>query len=499
MNRLQYRLIAAFLVVLTVTLCIIGVIWVLVLRTRPVPIEETVNDLTATLLDLNFVNEWQTFRQQNRLPRRDEIEQLAVHFTEQADGNRVLLLRGNGLVIYDSAGEFKTDEPLPIPPPERRLVTQRERLNTILASGIFRDKNDVEWVFSSQRFTLTTEPSPGIEIMVATPRPEPTLGYLFDTYGGTFLLPLCQAGTVGLGTALLLSFWVSRSVARPLQAVARAAIAVAHGNYNLKVPVTGPSEAQMVAQAFNEMTEQVKLAQQSQTDFLANVTHDLRTPLTSIHGFSQALIDGVSSNPQDIKHAAQVINEEANRMGRLVADLLDIARIQAGKMQMLRHAVEVDRVLTAVGSSLAIKARQKGVELHLDVPPLFRIAGDSDRLTQAFTNLVDNAIKHTNTGGHVWLRAKPLDGGIQVEVQDTGEGIPPEDVSRIFERFYQVDKSRNRAKQGGTGLGLAITYEIIKAHNGQIQVVSQIDLGTVFTVWLPVLGGDRSTILTRKV
>ncbi|MBZ0305508.1 MAG: cell wall metabolism sensor histidine kinase WalK, partial [Anaerolineae bacterium] len=150
-------------------------------------------------------------------------------------------------------------------------------------------------------------------------------------------------------------------------------------------------------------------------------------------------------------------------------------------------AVEPDRILMAVGSSLTIKARQKEVEFHLDVPPLFRIAGDGDRLMQAFTNLVDNAIKHTPQGGHVWLRAQPNNGGIQVQVQDTGEGIPPEDLPRIFERFYQVDKSRNRARQGGSGLGLAIAHEIIKAHNGYIQVASQVDVGTVFTVWLPVM------------
>ncbi len=498
MNRLHYRLIASFLIVLSITLCIIGVIWVLVLRTRPVPIEETANELTATLLDFNFVDEWQVFRRENRLPRREEMEQLAAQFTEQADGHRVLLLRGNGMVIYDSEGEFRPDETLPLPPPERRFTNQRPRVNTVLASGIFRDKDGDEWVFSSQHFALNTEQSPAVEIMVAAPRPQPTPRYLLNTYGGTFLLPLCQAGLIGFLVAMLLSVWVARSVARPLQAIARATVAVAHGNFNLKVPVTGPTEARVVAEAFNEMTEQVKLSQQAQTDFLTNVAHDLRTPLTSIQGFSQSILDKVSSDPEEIRHAAKVIYEESDRMGRLVTNLLDIAKIQAGKVQMLRQAVEPDRILMGVGSSLAIKARQKGVEFHLEVPPLFRIAGDGDRLMQAFTNLVDNAIKHTPQGGHVWLRAQPNHGGIQVQVQDTGEGIPPEDLPRIFERFYQVDKSRNRAKQGGSGLGLAIACEIIKAHNGYIQVASQIDVGTVFTVWLPILESDKSTLIRRS-
>ncbi|MBZ0309026.1 MAG: hypothetical protein K8I82_23380, partial [Anaerolineae bacterium] len=183
MNRLHYRLIVSFLIVLSITLCIIGVIWVLVLRTRPVPIEETVNELTATLLDLNFVEEWQIFRRENRLPNREEIQQLALSFTEQAEGQRVLLLRGNGMVIYDSEGEFRPDEPLPLPSPERRFTNQRPRVNTVLGSGIFKDKQGNEWVFSSQHFALNTEQSPAIEIMVAAPRPQPTPRYLLNTYG----------------------------------------------------------------------------------------------------------------------------------------------------------------------------------------------------------------------------------------------------------------------------------------------------------------------------
>ena len=292
---------------------------------------------------------------------------------------------------------------------------------------------------------------------------------------------------------------ISRSVAKPLQGIAAAAGRVAAGDYQQRVPVTGPTEARIVAQAFNEMTAQVQETQQAQQDFLANVTHDLRTPLTSIQGFSQAIMDGVAAQPETAQHSAQIINEEASRLNRLVNDLLDIAKIQAGRLQMLRQAVEVDRLLRMVGESMTIKAQQNNIQLHMQIPALQRIAGDGDRLAQVFTNLVDNAVKHTDPGGQVWLMAKPEQNGILVRVQDTGEGIPQEDLSRIFERFYQVDKSRNRVAQNhGAGLGLSITYEIIRAHGGTIHVESQIGVGTRFNVWLPTLSPEHSTVISQR-
>jgi signal transduction histidine kinase len=364
-------------------------------------------------------------------------------------------------------------------------------------------------VFDNQRNGQGGPPQPGqqpnnnnntLRYVLASPEPNQTLGTIFDSFGETFLLPVCQAGLLGLVIALALSAWIARSVAKPLRAIAEATGRVASGDYEHRVPVTGPTEARVVGHAFNNMTAQVKFTQQAQQDFLANVSHDLRTPLTSIQGYSQAIIDGIASNPETAKHAATIINEEAGRLNRMVNDLLDIAKIQAGRMQMMRQAVEVDQVLRLVGGSMAVKAEQKGVQLHTQIPDLTRIAGDGDRLAQVFTNLVDNAVKHTDSGGQVWFNASLEDGGVLVMVQDTGEGIPTEDLSRIFERFYQVDKSRNRPSQrDGAGLGLAITHEIVHAHGGRIWVESEVGTGTRFSVWLPMMSGDRSTVIRMRL
>jgi signal transduction histidine kinase len=331
---------------------------------------------------------------------------------------------------------------------------------------------------------------------VARSYPNPTFREtLRAQLGSGLFFVIFQSAVIGMFMAFLISIWFVRWVTKPLVNIALGATRLAQGDYSTRVPISGPQETQIVALAFNDMASRVEMTQQAQRDFLANVSHDLRTPLTSIQGFAQAISEGVAE-PQ----VAEIIHSEASRLNRMVNDLLDLARIQAGRMDMLRKAVQIDILLNSVGKSLGMKAEKQGVHLQLDIPELPRVAGDGDRLAQVFTNLVDNAIKHTSAGGQVRLRAAldEASKGVVVVVQDTGEGIPAADLPRIFERFYQVDKSR--AKSSGTGLGLAITAEIIYAHNGKIWVESEYGQGARFTVWLPQpIGDSGKTVLTTRL
>ena len=282
---------------------------------------------------------------------------------------------------------------------------------------------------------------------------------------------------------------MSRDSRASLQSVAAAAAGMAAGNYGERVPVTGPPEVRAVATAFNNMGAQVQTTQKAQQDFLANVSHDLKTPLTSIQGYSQAIVDGAASNPVA---AAQIIHEEAARLNRMVTELTDLARLQAGRMSTDRSPLDIAQLTSAVAERLQIMAKEKYITMLVDARPVAEVSGDGDRLAQVLTNLISNAIKYTPPGGKVWVATRAADAGIHVIVRDTGVGISAHDLERIFERFYQVDKARG--PQRGTGLGLAIVKEIVTAHGGRITAFSDGEgKGATFTVWLPIAGA-----LTRR-
>jgi signal transduction histidine kinase len=241
---------------------------------------------------------------------------------------------------------------------------------------------------------------------------------------------------------------------------------------------------QELARSFNEMSIRVQTTQQSQRDFVANVSHDLKTPLTSIQGFAQAIMDGTASTPEELSQAAGVIYSEADRMHRMVLDLLELARMDAGIADFKRQPVDLASLLRGLVEKLSPQAHQAQVNLRAEIGPLTTLTGDEDRLVQAFANLVDNALKFTPANGEVVIRAGQAAGQVEVSISDTGPGIPAEDLPRIFDRFYQTDKSRSRERRG-SGLGLSIASEIIQAHRGTITIRSLPGKGSTFIVTLP--------------
>jgi signal transduction histidine kinase len=237
--------------------------------------------------------------------------------------------------------------------------------------------------------------------------------------------------------------------------------------------------------ALNRMAQQVQATQQGQREFLANVSHELKTPLTSIQGFAQALLDGTADSPAVTERSAGIIYSEAERMRRLVEGLLDLARLEAGAPALRLAPLDLRAHLAATLERFGPRAQAAGVTLVSALPAaLPPLTADGDRLAQVFNNLLDNALQHTPAGGQVTLSAVAAGREVVVAVSDTGPGIPPADLGRIFERFYQVDKSR--ARPGGVGLGLAISREIVAAHGGRLEVQSVVGQGTTFTVRLPL-------------
>lgn len=226
-------------------------------------------------------------------------------------------------------------------------------------------------------------------------------------------------------------------------------------------------------------------------DFVANVSHELRTPLSMLQGYSEALLDDIAATPEERRELAQVIHDESLRMGRLVKDLLDLARMEAGHIELSFREFELEPLIQRVHRKFSALCKDRGLALKLALPaePITLHRADEDRLEQVLTNLLDNAVRHTPSGSWIGISVSWTNGQkdeiVQIEIQDGGQGIPQEDLPYIFERFYKADKARTRGPSGGTGLGLAIVKNIVDAHQGTIYAESELGEGTTFFIKLP--------------
>lgn len=230
----------------------------------------------------------------------------------------------------------------------------------------------------------------------------------------------------------------------------------------------------------------IRRLEKLRSEFVANVSHELKTPITSIKGFTETLLDGALEDPEISRYFLTIINEESDRLYRLISDILDLSRVEQKKMPLKIEEMNITKLIKETASLLREEARDKGIALI--IPPTddrILFEGDSDRLRQVLLNLISNAINYTPENGEVRIKVRETgENQIELQVSDTGIGIEPEHLHRIFERFYRVDKARSR-ESGGTGLGLAIVKHLVESHHGQITVESQEGMGTTFTILLP--------------
>lgn len=246
-------------------------------------------------------------------------------------------------------------------------------------------------------------------------------------------------------------------------------------------PIIGTNdEWKGILVVFHDITE-IKHLEQMRKDFVANVSHELKTPITSIKGFSETLLDGALHDQEAAKMFLDIILKESGRMERLVADLLDLSKIEQKGLALNLTAVSLNKLLTEVIVTLESRLDEKNIMLQVNVPEELIVQGDEYRLKQVFVNLITNAILYTPKGGRIFIEANESSEVVEVKVSDTGIGIEKAELPRIFERFYRVDKARSR-DSGGTGLGLAIVKHIMEAHHGKINVESKLNEGTTFTV-----------------
>ncbi|MGE5329329.1 MAG: sensor histidine kinase [Deltaproteobacteria bacterium] len=277
-------------------------------------------------------------------------------------------------------------------------------------------------------------------------------------------------------------YFISRRISRPIVQMTDAAMKLAGGEKVEEIKAKTSDEIEKLADAFNTMNKQLEITENVRREFIANVSHDLRTPLTSINGFVQGMIDGLIK-PENYPKYLAIMKEEINRLIKLTGDILEIAKIQGGAIKLNIVDVKTVDVINEIIRSLEITAHQKQVQIVSECPVEFYVKADSDRLKQILSNLITNAVKYSGEGSQVRISVKQEDDFIKFAVRDNGQGIPEEDLAHVFDKFYRGD--RTRQNDGGTGLGLNIAKSLVELHGGKIWVESKRGEGTSFYLTIP--------------
>ena len=291
---------------------------------------------------------------------------------------------------------------------------------------------------------------------------------------------LLPAFLAGVAVAGLLALYLSRRITRPVLSLAHAADEVATGNYGVAVAdVPGGGEISDLASRFRQMAVQLREGEELERNFLMTVSHELRTPLTAIRGHVEALLEGVVEDEEARTKSLETISLEADRLERLVGDVLDLAKLDTRRFTLLREEVDMERLVDRAYSAFGEEARRRSIDYrrHVEAAPV--IETDGDRVLQVISNLISNAFRWTPDGGRIELGLAQVDGTIRVAVNDTGPGIAADEQERIFRPFWSRDGQ-------GTGLGLAIAHELASALGGRIELETQPGRGSRFELVLPV-------------
>ena len=290
-------------------------------------------------------------------------------------------------------------------------------------------------------------------------------------------------GVAGLIVVALIGMaWIARMVSNPVRRLTEASHQLAAGRLDVRVPAAGRGELARLSESFNSMAEAVQRSEERQRRLVADVAHEMRTPLSNLRGYLEGLSDGVIEPSRELFAS---LHEETMLQRRILDDLQVLALAEVGDLRYTKAPIDLAD-LVGVGANVhRAVAAEAGIVLTVDTPAAVWVEADPDRLRQVLGNLLTNAIRYTDTGGHVLVRVREQDAEAVLTVQDTGVGMTPADLIRVFDRFWRADPARQRAT-GGTGLGLTIAQRIVRDHDGRIDVTSEPGAGTTFTVRLPL-------------
>jgi len=377
-----------------------------------------------------------------------EDVQPAVEGASYVSGANIILVAANGTVVADSQGE--------------------------LLGTNYTDSSDdsIDLYFYRQLVGQVYITNLGTDPYVA-----------FQKVSASISSSLLLGGSVAIIIAFVLTFVLSRRISSPIGVLANSARRLGRGDLSQRVQFKGKGEVGVLAQSFNSMAADLEHAEQLRQNLVADVAHELRTPLSNIRGYLEAIQDEVVK-PNDA--TMQSLNEEAALLSRLVDELQELSLAEAGELKLVHRTEDIAKLVEQAVTSWQPQVAAKGILLSLDLPrnlPLVNI--DRQRVNQVLRNLLENAVAYTGKGDTITVAAAKQGDWVEISISDTGRGIPAEDLPNIFERFYRVDRSRARAT-GGTGLGLTIAKRLVEAHGGEIAVQSELGKGSRFSFTLPI-------------
>jgi two-component system OmpR family sensor kinase/two-component system sensor histidine kinase BaeS len=460
MNRLWVRLTLAFALV-----AVIGI------------------GLAALLANLAIDNEFRSFvgRTEATSQNSDLATKLVSYYTQHQGWNDVGTILIPGKPPQAGAPQPGSPPPDRFGPPLSLIVADAN--GAIVFDSGQRRVGDMLSQAERGAATALQEQAQTIGYFVFTPGPVATLRpaeqFFVDQVRQNLLLAALIASSIGVVLGLLFS----RTLTRPLNRLVVAARAIAAKDLTHRVEPTGTVEVANVAHAFNDMAASLQKAEQLRRNLVADVAHELRTPLSVMQGTLTAQLDGVF--PLDLSETAKLY-DETRLLSRLVDDLRELAQVEAGQLQLNIGAIDLKRVIATTVSAFDGVVSEKQISLRdesIDRLPL--VKADGERVAQVLRVLISNALRHTSANGAITLAATPLADQIEVSVRDTGDGIAPDELPYVFERFWRGDKSRAR-ETGGSGLGLAIAKQLIEAQSGSIGVESRSSAGSRFWFRLPL-------------
>jgi two-component system phosphate regulon sensor histidine kinase PhoR len=399
-----------------------------------------------------------------------------------AAGGRVTVVRPDGSVVLDSEADPASMENHRTRPEIREALAGRAGSGVRHSATIGID------------FLYVAVPGPGYAVRIAVPLAR--IHAHVNRLRWNILASTCLAFLPAIAIAALLARWISARFG----AIVAHAGELARGNFHARLKATGSDEFGLLSRTLNETAGNLEQAaaqlerehaeldrvERVRKDFVINVSHELRTPLASIQGYTETLMDGALDDPAHNMKFLGIIRHNAERLARLTEDLLTLSRVEQKQRKFECASHRVSGFLDEALELILPMAEKNGIRLEREAAPEGAEAWcDSEAVSQILGNLLDNAIKYTPAGGRIAVGARPDGRFIEIYVRDTGIGIPPEDLPRLFERFYRVDKARSR-EMGGTGLGLAIVKHLVASHGGTIRVESRPGEGSAFCFTLPV-------------